>query len=75
MASTTNALTQPGPLSFLANLWRRWPITTVAVGLVIAVLRSPLGFGRFGAAKAGWRRPVRTSYTSQAVAGDTDSDK
>jgi hypothetical protein len=37
MASTTNALTQPGPLSFLANLWRRWPITTVAIGLVIAV--------------------------------------
>jgi hypothetical protein len=37
MASTTTALTQPGPLSFLANLWRRWPITTVAVGLVIAV--------------------------------------
>lgn len=32
-------------------------------------LRSPLGFGRFGNARAECRSPVRTSYSSQAVAG------
>jgi hypothetical protein len=32
MASTTNASTQPVP-----HLWRRWPITTVAIGLLMAI--------------------------------------
>jgi hypothetical protein len=37
MALTTNAPARLVPLSFLANLCHRWPITTVSIGLVITV--------------------------------------